>query len=159
MMAESIIHAKSSKSWSLHAKIAILAGSDTSTATYPSLPDALKHALRLSDAPYRVFGAFILWTVRGRFVSDLEHQDMPPILVELWIFCNNLGWPKLQNGVMNTLIELFAVSRCPMFEVDVVEYVYFRTIERSLLRLFLADFVALSYFIIEHWEGLIHSNG
>lgn len=89
----------------------------------------------LEDADPKIFGLFATWIYNGKIKVDYRRLDACGLLIELWLFCDRIIAPKLQNKTLELLDE--ARESRGALPTTHLRQIYENTTPESVLRKYL----------------------
>ena len=133
---------KEKRDFNIHKTILCNASSYFKAALGGTWQEAKKQKFDFADECFDVFDRFQQWLYSGRILEDDETSTALSwdVLFGIYIFAEKRGVPKLQNEVIDTIIDKYTATEAA--SVHSFRRIYDETPESSPLRRLLIDYTA-----------------
>jgi hypothetical protein len=105
-----------------------------------SFIEAIDKKINLLDTDQKVFEHFYAWLYTRKLASKDDEPLIWDDLVDLWVFGDRFQVPLLQNSVVDE--SFVKEKREDSFDLRMIKPVYEKTVDGSLLRKVMIEFVA-----------------
>jgi hypothetical protein len=135
-----VVIGSTKKSFTVHKDLLIFYSDYFRAAFNGSFIEAIDKKINLLDTDQKAFEHFYAWLYTRKLASEDDKPLSWDNLFDLWVFGDRFQVPLLQNSVID---EMFAKEkRDDTFQLHMIKPVYEKTVDGSLLRKVMIEFVA-----------------